>query len=156
MKKEKSSVKTDGNQIKGRFKPGISGNPKGKPQGARHKTTLAAMALLSGEAEALTRVAIEKALEGDLTALKLCLDRIIPPTKDQPVDCNLPKMKTVADLPGFTGALLDAVATGKLGPSEAEKLCKIVTAHREAIQISDFEQRIADLETAAAIKKRKF
>jgi hypothetical protein len=156
MKKEKSSVKTDGNQIKGRFKPGISGNPKGKPQGARHKTTLAAMALLSGEAEALTRIAIEKALEGDLTALKLCMDRIIPSTKDMPVDIALPKMTTVADLPGFTGALLDAVSSGNLGPSEAEKLCKIVTAHTQAIQASDFEQRIADLEKAAAIKKRRF
>jgi hypothetical protein len=51
--------------------------------------------LLSGEAEAIARLAIDKALEGVLTALILCLDRIIPPTKDQPVDCNLPKMKTL-------------------------------------------------------------
>ena len=148
MEKDKSTVNAERKEIKGRFKPGTSGNPKGKPQGARHKTTLAAMALLSGEAEALTRVAIDKALEGDLTALKLCLDRIIPPSKDHPVDCNLPKMTTVSDLPGFTGALLDAVATGQIGASEGEKLCKIVTAHTQAIQVSDFEQRIADLETA--------
>jgi len=156
MEKDKSSVIADGNQIKGRFKPGTSGNPKGKPRGARHKATLAALTLLQGEAEALTRVAINAAIAGDLTALKLCLERIIPPTKDHPVDVKLPKMTTVSDMPKFTAALLDAVSSGKLGPSEAEKLCKIVTAHREAIQISDFEQRIADLETAAAIKKRKF
>jgi hypothetical protein len=154
MEKEKSSVNADRNQIKGRFKPGVSGNPRGKPKGSRHKSTMAAMVLLSGEAEALTRVAIKAALAGDLTALKLCLDRIIPPTKDHPVDVKLPKMATVADLPGFTGALLNAVSSGNLGPSEAEKLCKIATAHREAIQISDFEQRIADLETAANIKRK--
>ena len=150
MKKPENS----GRKQDGKFTKGASGNPAGKPKGTKHKSTMAALMLLSGEAEALTRVAIDKALEGDLTALKLCLDRIIPPTKDHPVDIALPKMTTVADLPGFTGALLDAVATGKLGPSEAEKLCKIVTAHREAIQISDFEQRIADLETAANIKRK--
>jgi hypothetical protein len=155
MEKDKSSVISDGNQIKGRFKPGVSGNPKGKPKGARHRATLAALALLQGEAEALTRVAIDAALAGDLTALKLCLDRIIPPTKDHPIDIKLPKMTTVADLPGFTGALLDAVSSGKLGPSEAEKLCMIVTAHREAIQLSDFEQRIVELESAANIKGGK-
>jgi len=31
---------------------------------------------LEGEAEALTRKAVELALEGDVTALRLCLDRI--------------------------------------------------------------------------------
>ena len=62
----------------GRFKPG---NP-GRPKGARHKTTLAIEALLDGEAEALTRKAIELAKAGDLVALRLCLDRICPPRKD--------------------------------------------------------------------------
>jgi hypothetical protein len=135
-----------GQKQDGKFKKGFSGNPKGKRPGTRHKTTLAALALLSGEAEALTRVAIDKALEGDLTALKLCLDRIIPLTKDHPVDCKLPKICQVQDLPAFTGALLDAVSSGKLGPSEAEKLCKLVTAHREAIELFDFDMRISALE----------
>ena len=53
------------------------GNP-GRPRGARNKSTLAAMALLEGEAEALTRKAVELALGGDTVALKLVLDRILP------------------------------------------------------------------------------
>ena len=57
------------------FKPGTSGNPSGKPAGARNKTTLAVEALLDGEAEDLTRKAIELAKAGDMTALRLCLDR---------------------------------------------------------------------------------
>src|SRR5215208_4970074 len=74
--------------VEHRFKPG---NP-GKPKGARHKVTLAIEALLDGEAEALTRKAIELAKAGDLVALRLCLDRICPPRKDWPVSFALPEL----------------------------------------------------------------
>ncbi|GMG81635.1 hypothetical protein LNKW23_08480 [Paralimibaculum aggregatum] len=37
----------------GRWKKGISGNPSGRPRGARNHATTAAAALLDGEAEAL-------------------------------------------------------------------------------------------------------
>jgi hypothetical protein len=53
------------------FRPGQSGNPDGRPKGSRNKATLAMEALLDGEAEAITRKAIEKALEGDMTAIRL-------------------------------------------------------------------------------------
>lgn len=49
---------------KGQWRKGASGNPVGKPKGTRHKATQAAQVLLEGEAEALTRKAVEKALEG--------------------------------------------------------------------------------------------
>ncbi len=66
-----------------------TGNP-GKPKGARHRATQAALALPEGEAEALTRKAVEAALAGDVSALRLCLDRIAPPRKDAPVSFTLP------------------------------------------------------------------
>src|SRR5689334_3084270 len=68
----------------GRFSKGQSGNPRGKPKGARHRSTLAAEALLDGEAEALTRKAIEMALAGESTALRLCLNRILSPRRERP------------------------------------------------------------------------
>src|SRR5438874_12919139 len=64
---------------------GTSGNPAGRPAGSRNRTTLAVQALLDGEAEALTRKAIELASNGDLNALRLCLDRVIPIRRDQPL-----------------------------------------------------------------------
>ena len=88
-----------------RFKPG---NP-GRPKGARHKTTLAIEALLDGEAEALTRRAIELALEGDLIALRLCLERICPPRKDRPVTFGLSKLETAADAKNAAAAVIAAV-----------------------------------------------
>ncbi len=65
----------------GRFARGNAG----RPRGARHKTTLAVEALLEGEAEGLTRKAVEMAMAGDTTALRLCMERICPPRKDAPV-----------------------------------------------------------------------
>ena len=59
------------------FEKGRSGNPAGRPRGCRNRSTQAAQLLLQGEAEALTRKAVELALGGDPTALRLCLDRVI-------------------------------------------------------------------------------
>ena len=79
------------------FEPGKSGNPAGKLKGTRNRTTLAVEALLDGEAETLTRKAIELAKRGDLAALRVCLDRIVPPRKDRPVKFELPPISSAAD-----------------------------------------------------------
>jgi hypothetical protein len=42
----------------GHWPKGVSGNPLGRPRGARNRTTVASEALLEGEAETLTRKAI--------------------------------------------------------------------------------------------------
>src|ERR1700686_4883314 len=72
------------------FKSGTSGNPSGRPKGARNATTLALESLLDGQAEALTQKAIDLALTGDLAALRICLDRILPPRKDRPLTFDFP------------------------------------------------------------------
>ncbi|MGA8155825.1 MAG: DUF5681 domain-containing protein, partial [Rhodoplanes sp.] len=46
------------------FRPGTSGNPRGRPKGARNRATVTAETLLDGEAEAISRKLIDKALEG--------------------------------------------------------------------------------------------
>src|SRR5207253_1263573 len=83
---------------RGRWRKGKSGNISGRPIGARNRTTLAAEALLLGEAERLTHVCIKRALNGDGLALRLCLERIIPVRKDRLVYVELPTLKTTNDL----------------------------------------------------------
>jgi hypothetical protein len=124
------------------FKKGQSGNPKGRPKGSRHKTTLAALELLEGEASALTRKAIDAALGGDMVALRLCLDKIISPAKDRPISISLPTIKDTSDLPKITGALLAAVASGQIGASEAATMAKLVDVYRGALELSDITERI--------------
>ena len=128
----------------GRFGPG---NP-GRPKGSRHKVTLAIEALMEGEAEALTRKAIEKALAGDMVALKLCLDRIAPPRRDRLVNFTLPTMKTVADAPGAMAAILAAVAAGEITPAEGATCAGILGIYSKAVDSADHETRLLAVEEA--------
>jgi Family of unknown function (DUF5681) len=128
------------------FKPGKSGNPAGKPKGARNKVTLAIEALLDGEAEALTRKAIELAKSGDMTALRLCLDRLAPPRKDRHVAFELPSVGCAADAVKATAALVAAVADGDLTPGEAAELGKMIESYVRALEATDFAARLDNLE----------
>jgi hypothetical protein len=128
------------------FKPGQSGNPAGKPKGARNRTTLAAEALLGGEAEALTRACIERAKAGDSTALRIVMERICAPVRERSVMFELAPMTTASDLPGALGGILAAVAAGELSPSEGQALCAMLGAHREALETVALADRIGELE----------
>lgn len=61
-----------------KFKTGQSGNPGGRPKAALNKATLASQTLPDGEAEALTRKVVELAKDGNLAALRHCLERLLP------------------------------------------------------------------------------
>jgi hypothetical protein len=130
----------------GRWRPGRSGNPAGRPRGARHKATLAVEALLDGDAEKLTRKAVELALDGDTTALRLCLERIVPPRKERPIELDLPRLETPADAVEAHGRIANAIAAGELTPGEGEALAKTVEAFARAIEVRDLEARLAQIE----------
>jgi Family of unknown function (DUF5681) len=111
------------------FEKGRSGNPGGRRPGSRNKAALAAALLLDGESEALTRKAVEMALAGDPTAMRLCLDRLLPPCRERSIAFRLPRLASLqageAPSPGDVSlamhAVITAAARGKLTPSEAEK-----------------------------------
>jgi hypothetical protein len=132
-----------------RGRPFAPGNP-GKPRGARHKATLAVSELLEGEAEALTRKAIERALEGDSVALRLCLDRIAPPRRDAYVSFPLPAIETGSDIPAALASILHAVARGELTPSEGTAIVSMIGATRAAFETLEIEARLAALEGKTA------
>jgi Family of unknown function (DUF5681) len=128
------------------FSKGQSGNPAGKPPGARHRATMAAEALLDGEVQALTRKAIERGLEGDGVALRLCLERILPARKDRPVKFDLPPVETASDISKALGAIAKSMAAGELTPDEAGTVATIMEAHRKAIETVELEERVRRLE----------
>lgn len=144
MNNRKNGKKT-GRNANGTF--GL-GNP-GRPRGARNKATLAALALLDGEAETLTRQAVTLALGGDTTALRLCLERIAPPRKDAPVQFDLPPMQSAADAAKAAGAVVDAVALGDLTPTEGAHIMGLVETYRRTLETTELEARVEVLEGGA-------
>lgn len=139
---DRNNGEITGRDTSGRF---TRGNP-GRPRGARHKATQAALALLDGEAEALTRQAVLLALEGDTTALRLCLERIAPPRKDAPVQFDLPPMQSAVDAAKAASAVLAAVADGELTPTEGAHIMGLIETYRRTLEATELELRIKALE----------
>ena len=109
---------------------------------------MAAETLLDGEAEALTRKAVEMALEGDSTALRLCLERILPARRDRPVSFKMPVLKSASDAVSAASVLLEETAAGNLTPLEAEALARLVTCYTATLEAKEFEERLSALENA--------
>jgi hypothetical protein len=146
--KQASAENTSQKQRGRPFKPGKSGNPHGRPKGSRNMTTMAVEALLDAEGAALTRKAIEKALEGDMAALRLCLDRVLPPRRDRPVAFELPKIKTAADALNASSSVLAACAAGTLSPGEATEIMSLISTHVRTLEVTEIEARLTALEEA--------
>lgn len=144
-----SEMRKNGENTRGR--PFQQGNP-GRPKGSRNRTTLALEALLDGEAEAITRKAVEMALDGDTTAMRLVMDRIMPPRKERPIMFSMPKLETAGDAVKATAALAEAVASGDITPGEAGELSKLVDGFTKAVELHEIQQRLDKLEAAQVAK----
>jgi hypothetical protein len=123
------------------FEKGTSGNPHGRPRGSRNATTLALEALLDGQAEALTQKAVDLALTGDIPALRLCLDRILPPRKDRPVSFTLTPIKSAQDAAAVVSAVLTGVAAGEITPTEAVEVGKLIDSYVKAYETAELAER---------------
>lgn len=128
----------------GRFTPGRSGNPRGKRRGTLNRTTRVLQKLLAGEAEALTRAAIDKGLAGDVAALKLCLDRILP--HGRMVQLDVPQITSAADATRALAAVIEAAGRGQLTPAEAQSFCNLVEGYVRAYEVVELEERVRSLE----------
>ena len=107
---------------------------------------MAVLGLLEGQAEALTQRAVELALQGDTTALRLCIERLAPVRKDAPVQFSLPRMATASDAAKAAAAVLEAVSAGSLTPLEALQIMGLVDSYRRTLEVMDLEARVAALE----------
>jgi len=134
----------EGRDQRGRFKPG---NP-GKPKGARNRATQAAAKLIDKDCKAITSKAIEMALAGDATALRLCVERIVPPRKDSPVSFDLPRITNASEAAQAAGAIIKATAAGQLTPLEAASIMALVESYRRTLETTEFEQRLNEIEEA--------
>ena len=132
------------------WQPGQSGNPKGKPLGARNRATMAVLKLMESGAKEITEAVVKAAKDGDMTAARFILDRLAPPARERPLSLKLPSTTDAAGVAEAQAAILQAVAVGDLMPGEATALAGIVEARRKAIETAELEARIAALEASHA------
>ncbi len=128
------------------FQKGQSGNPKGRPAGARNRRTIALEEMLEGEIEAITRAAIDAAKNGDMAAIRLIMDRVLPPARCRPISIDLPAITDAASISSAQAEILRAVSTGDLLLDEAEALSGLLEARRRSLEAADLEERIKQLE----------
>ncbi len=139
---DETDNRNSGRNADGTFAPG---NP-GKPKGSRHRATKAVQELLDGEAETLTRKVVELAKAGDVTALRLCLERIAPVRRDAPVTFDLPDMVTAGDAAKAAAAILSGVAAGDLTPDEGGQVMGLIELYRRTLETTEIEARLTALE----------
>jgi len=134
-----------------RFPPGQSGNPLGRRRSSRNRATLMAEALLSGQAEELVQEIIAAALDGDPSAQRLCLERILAPRRLERVQFAMPPLGSVDDAGKALAAIAAAVAKGDLAPAEAGDLAALVHSFVRAIEAHEFDLRLAEVEKASGV-----
>lgn len=144
VRSRKSTAETAYRGPDGKFLPG---NPGRRP-GARNRATLAAEALLDGEAEALTRRAIELAKAGDVSALRICMDRLVPPRRDAPIQIELQPVETVKDAAMAATKIAAAMTAGELTPMEANAMISVFQSVIGTLELAELETRVSALEQA--------
>ena len=125
-----------------KFQAGQSGNPSGKPVGSKDKRT-ALRELLNPHAPALVEKAVQKALEGDTSALKLCLDRCIAPLRSTTGSVTI---ESGGSLPERGQKTLDAIYTGEIDALTGSALLGALADQAKLVEMTEFEERLRKLE----------
>ena len=124
-------------------KQGESGNPNGRPIGSKVKRT-ELRALLQPHAEDLVNKVVEKALEGDTTALRLCLDRLIPPYRAGNVSVVLDDIEGTLTEKGEK--IIGAMGSGDITPSDASSMLQALAAQCRVQEIDEMDKRLRAVE----------
>lgn len=130
------------------FEPGNQFG-RGRPRGSRNKTTMMAQELIEKYKEPLIQKCVMMALKEDPTAMRLCMERLLPPRKGQPVTMRPSRTGTPADISQAYDRVWKQVRNGELTPSEAEVLGRFLEARRRALETEDLDWRLRLLEESA-------
>ena len=132
-------------RINGRFSKGHSGNPKGRPPMLSPELR---ERLDKATPEIINKV-VEKAVNGDLAAAKIILDRTAPISKQSSASVSIPELAlTGTTLADKAGAILSSIASGETPADVGAVLMQSLTALARITEVDELEKRIAALESA--------
>lgn len=127
------------------FQKGVSGNPSGRPKGTTDKRT-SLRAMLEPHAAELINKLLEQARDGNMQAMKLLIERLIPPMRESRMEIQLPELTDAAACSLAQAEIVNAVANGHLMCSEANAISGLVEYRRKALETYEFAERLAALE----------
>lgn len=117
-----------------KWKEGQSGNPKGRPKGSvSHSTEI--RKILHTHSISLIETVVNLAKQGDLVALKMCLDRICPPLKASDECIELEHTDSPLEA---VNTCMQLIADGVLPPNQAMGVINCIT---QKIKLEDVIER---------------
>src|SRR5260370_3137540 len=120
----------------------------GRPPGRRNKTARVLQDKLDSHGENLINRCVYMAHQGDPTALRLCMERLMPARRHRTVQFKVPPVKTLADVDAASESVLSDVARGQLTPAEGQAVSGLLEGRRRVIETPEIEQRIPALRPA--------
>jgi len=121
---------------------------RGRPPGSRNKTTRVYQDKLDSHGENLINRCVYLAHQGDPTALRLCMERLMPARRQRTVQFKVPPVKTLADVDAASESVVSDVARGRLTPAEGQAISGLLEGRRRVIETQEMEERIRALEQA--------
>ena len=128
-----------------KFKPGKSGNPRGKPKGARDRRSVW-REKLGGELDAVLERVVAAAKAGDMQAISLILSRTCPPLRARGEPVALPALSKATSFSGLARTILASVANGEISPDQGSDLLAAVTSATKIVESDELAARLAALE----------
>jgi hypothetical protein len=128
---------------------------RGRPKGSRNKAKAPGQQLLEDNAELLARKCLVLAMQGDRSAMRLCMERILPARRDTSIRMNLPRIRTVQDLDKAAEKVTQEIGRGRLTPAEGETIVNILQIRVGLIENGEFGNRMEKLEEMVAATNRR-
>ena len=124
-----------------KFKKGISGNPSGRPAGQTPGAKL--RKAIEAKADDILQAVIDAAVNGDMAACKMLLDRITPALKPQALSINLPVKET---LPEQGNEIIRATMAGQIPPDIGSQLITALSNQGRLVELQELAERLSRLE----------
>jgi hypothetical protein len=127
----------------------------GRPRGSRNRVMEATQELFDEHAVPVAKKCILMAIRGDRTALQLAIERLLPPCKSAGVQFDMPAIRTLADLPEATNALMQAISTGKITAGEGQQVMALLAGIRGNLETLNFDRRLREIEQRQEKRKHE-
>jgi hypothetical protein len=141
------------------FEPGNKVG-RGRPKGSRNKAKSEVQEVLDQYTSKMLMTCIGHAAKGNPTALRLCIERMIPTRREAPVRMRVPPIRTAEDVDKAAEQVTQDIGRGKTTAADGEKMmhilesrCRIIDSVNNAGRMDKLEKDWAAAQTRTDNRK---